>query len=336
MNAPSLLAASLLSIAAYDQSAGPGAAVLVMHRGQVLHRQGYGLADIAEGKRIDAKTRFNLASLSKQFTAMAAAILIEEKKLRLEDRVMDLLPGFPAYAREVRVRHLIHHTSGLPDYMKLCAGSGRATSRDVLEHLRGERALLFPAGSSHLYSNTGYVILALVIERASGTKFGDFLKKRVFVPLGMKGTFVEDPERLVAEHSVPDRARGYRVEGGKVALLDSNPCDSIFGDGAVYSSLEDLEKWWRSLELNVLLKKSALVFGSGTTDDGKPVDYGYGWKLESSRGFPHVFHTGSWTGYRNIVGYVPKDRLWVAILSNRTDIERTKLVNAIEDELRSR
>jgi CubicO group peptidase (beta-lactamase class C family) len=225
----------------YDRPDAPGMSLLVIKDGKVLFKKAYGLADVEAKVPNTTATNFRLASVTKQFTAMAVLILVERGKLRLDSRLTDLLPDFPAYGRDVTVRHLLGHTSGLPDAFDLApAGRGeQLRDRDLLEILRRQTAGEFPPGSRYRYSNTGYVVLGLIVEKVSGEPFAAFLKRNIFDPLGMSGTVAYEP----GGPAVPDRAYGHTPAGDGFRRTDQNRTSATLGDGGIYSSVEDLY-WW--------------------------------------------------------------------------------------------
>lgn len=303
---------------AFDRGRRPGAAVLVLREGRVLHRRGYGLADLDSREKITPRTTFDLASLSKQFTALAVAMLVERGKLGYDDPVRRHVPRLPAWAGEVTLRQLIHHTSGLPDYLDLVHKDTEApgTNADVVELLRGQRGLLFRPGTRHRYNNTGYVLLALAIERASGRSYGAFLRSQIFAPLGMQRTYVQ------GQPVVAPAARGYRRGPGGLGRYglarEATGGSAIVGDGGIHSCLDDLQRWALALQRGKLLRASTrrLALSRGRTRDGRAVNYGFGWWFERHAGREVAVHTGTWRGFKNVAAYVPDEKLWVFVLGN--------------------
>ncbi len=243
----------------------PGLAVLVRQDGKTVLARGYGVRDLRSRGRIDPATSFRLASVTKQFTAMAVMLLVHDGKLRYEDALTDVFPAFPAYGRAITIRHLLTHTSGLPDYEDLMAEAekGRAPiwtaehqirDDEVLALLRGETKGRFAPGTSWAYSNSGYVVLGLAVARVSGVPFGDFLHRRIFVPLRMKRTLAY----VEGEEEVPDRAFGHARDGAGFRQADQSPTSATLGDGGVYSSLEDLARWDEALQAHELLSPGAM------------------------------------------------------------------------------
>ena len=326
----------------------PGVAVLVRQDGKTVFARGYGVRSLRSRERVDAGTGFRLASMTKAFTATAVMLLVRDGKLRYEDALTDVLPAFPAYGRAITIRHLLTHTSGLPDYEDLmdAAGKGRAPywtpehqihDDEVLALLRGETKGRFPPGTSWAYSNSGYVVLGLVVARVSGKPFGDFLRQRIFTPLQMEGTLAYEKGR----NEVKRRAFGHTRDGGSFREADQSPTSATLGDGGVYSNLEDLAKWDEALRLNTLLSpawmKPALTpatladgspprwpagsRGGDDLDPGGPVSYGFGWFLDPWRGRPRMWHHGETQGFRSAIERFPDDRLTVVVLANRDDLD---------------
>ena len=330
----------------------PGVAVLVRLEGKTVFARGYGLRDLRSRDRIEPDTSFRLASVTKPFTAMAVALLVRDGKLRYEDTLSDVFPAFPAYGRTATIRHLLTHTSGLPDYETLMEAAEKdhaptwtpdrqIQDDEVLALLRGETKGRFEPGTSWAYSNSGYVVLGLAVARASGKPFADFLRQRIFRPLQMTHTLAYGKGR----DEVPERAFGHARDGSGFREADQSPTSATLGDGGVYSSLEDLAKWDEALRTKELLSPAwmkpaltpvTLADGSWThwppgpksgdnLDPGQPVWYGFGWLLDPWRGRPRMWHHGETTGFRTVMQRFPDDALTVVVLANRDDIEVREL-----------
>ena len=303
--------------AEYVKAGEPGAAVVVARGDDITFAAGYGLADLATGARVEPGTAFRLASVSKQFTAVAILTLAEESRLRLDDRLADILPDTPAYAGRVTVRHLLTHTSGIPDYEPLL-GSGdgpQVKDRDVLALLRGAKRLHFKPGSSWRYSNTGYALLALIVERVSGESFASYLRRRVFDPAGMPSAVAHE----AGVDTVARRAFGHTREGGTWRRTDQNRTSAVLGDGGIYASAEELAQWSAALDRNAIVSEA--TFRAATTpavlSTGVTTSYGYGWFLDSHRGHRRQRHEGDSIGFRTAIQRYPDDRLTVIVLVNR-------------------
>ena len=244
----------------------PGLAVLVRKNGRTVFARGYGVRDLKTRTPIDPRTRFRLASVTKQMTAAAIMTLVRDGRLRYEDTLTQALPGFPAYGSGVTIRHLLTHTGGLPDYEQLMENAEREKGTiwtpenqirddEVLALLEKETRGLFAPGTSWAYSNSGYVVLGLVAARAAGRPFGDVLRERIFAPLGMTRTLAYEKGR----NEVPDRAYGHTKENAGFRETDQSSTSATLGDGGVYSCLEDLAKWDEGLRTNALLSRAEIA-----------------------------------------------------------------------------
>lgn len=309
----------------------PGAALLVLRDGEPVVRRGVGLADLEAGAPVTPATNFRLASVSKQFTAAAVLLLAQDGRLRLDDPVRRWLPGLPASADGVTLHHLLSHTSGLHDYEDLMAPDfeGQVRDADVLCLLAGgapcaataaiPAAPYFPPGSAYRYSNSAYALLALVVERASGQRYPDFLRERIFAPLGMANTLAY----VNGYNQVPNRAYGHSADGDGWRRTDQSTTSAVLGDGGIYSSIDDMARWDAALYDDRLLSDAsrALAFSAQTTTPtGEPdvAAYGYGWRLD---GHGLAWHSGETMGFRNVILRWPAQRLTVLLLSNRNDPE---------------
>ena len=303
----------------------PGAAVLVIRDGLPVFRRAYGLADLERGVAATPATNYRLASLTKQFTAAAVLLLAEDGRLSLDDRVRSWLPSLPAAADAVTVRELLTHTAGLIDYEDLIPADAtqQVHDADVLRLLAGANRTYFTPGSAYRYSNSGYALLALVVERASGESFAQFLRERLFAPLGMAGTLAY--EAGVSE--VPRRAFGYSAAGGGWRRTDQSLTSAVLGDGGVYSSIDDLAKWDAALYDSRLLPQELLqqAFRPATATDDRQVAYGFGWRITGET----LWHSGETLGFRNVIVRWPRRHFTVIVLTNRDEPEPYQLALAI-------
>lgn len=305
----------------------PGAALLVLRDGQPLVRRAVGLADVAAGSPVTPASNFRLASVSKAFTAASVLLLAEDGRLRLDDPVRRWLPALPASADGVTLHHLLSHTSGLHDYEDLMAADfeGQVRDADVVP-LLAAGAPYFAPGTAYRYSNSGYALLALVVEQASGLAYPDFLRQRIFAPLDMSGTvaFVD------GVNTVPDRAYGHSAQGEGWIRTDQSSTSAVLGDGGIYSSIDDMAKWDAALYDDRLLSDAsrALAFSAQTrtaTGEDNVAAYGYGWRLDGGL----VWHSGETIGFRNVILRWPEQRLTVLMLSNRNHPEPYAAARAI-------
>lgn len=228
------------------QGSVPGLAVLVRQDGRTLFQRGYGVTDLRSATPIEAATNFRLASFTKQFTAMSVMLLVKDGKLRYDDPLTKVFPDFPAYGKTITIRHLLTHTSGLPDYEDVMeAGAQRWTPQDqirdeeVLKLLKAQTKPRFAAGTSWSYSNSGYVVLGLVVAKVSGMPFGEFLQQRIFKPLHMDQTLAY----VAGRNNVVHRAYGHAKQKDVFVERDQSSTSATLGDGGIYSNLSDLAKW---------------------------------------------------------------------------------------------
>ncbi|MET4728735.1 CubicO group peptidase (beta-lactamase class C family) [Lysobacter enzymogenes] len=308
----------------------PGASVLVLRDGRPLLRRGYGLAVLEDGIKATPQTNYRLASVSKQFTAAAVLLLAQDGKLGLDDPVRRWLPSLPKACDAITLRQILSHQSGLIDYEDVMPASFDADAHqmhdsDVLAVLEGQDRTYFAPGSGYRYSNSGYSLLALVVAKASGRGFAEFLRERIFLPLGMRDTVAY--ERGVS--SVAHRAYGYSYEHGRWQRTDQSPTSATLGDGGIYSSIDDLAKWDAALYDQRLLSDAsrALAFAAHTPTDAPDVGYGYGWRITGET----LWHSGESMGFRNVIVRWPQRRLTVVVLSNRNDPEPYRMALKIGD-----
>jgi CubicO group peptidase (beta-lactamase class C family) len=309
----------------------PGAAVLVSLGDDVVLCEGYGIADMTTAAPITPETAFRLASVTKQFTAMCVMLLRHDGRLSYDDRLTTLLPDFPAYGASITVRQLLHHTSGLKDYEDMMppGETTQVLDRDVLEMMKSAPGPDFVPGSQYHYSNSGYVVLAMIVERVSRARYAEFLRRRIFEPLGMNGSVAY--EKGVSE--VPRRAMGYKEENGAFHDADQSPTSAVLGDGGIYTSVLDYRKWDGALYTDQLVPQARLAeaLTPGTLSDGRPTTYGFGWMIDEDARRRVIFHTGSTSGFNNCVRRIPERRQLVVVLCNRRGEQSKQLALEIEE-----
>jgi len=322
----------------------PGAAVLVLKDGSTLFQRGYGVTDLRTRHQINPQTNFRLASVTKQFTAMAVMLLVHDGKQHYDDRLTDIFPDFPEYGKGISIRNLLNHTSGLQDYEDLAAQPDPTTAKrdgaqsqipqiqdtEVLELLKRQNTTKFTPGTKWAYSNSGYVVLGLIVARVSGKPFGQFLHERIFAPLKMNHTLAYQK----GQNQVAHRAYGHTKVGKQWVQTDQSPTSATLGDGGIYSSLEDLAKWDAALSRHTLLSAAEMrpaltpveiPGGSPEEPDGKPAKYGFGWFLNPHQGHARMWHYGETVGFRTAIQRFVDDQLTVIVLSNRSDVEAREL-----------
>jgi len=336
----------------------PGLAALVRKNGRTVFERGYGVRDLRSKAKIDGHTNFRLASFTKQFTAMAVMLLVHDGKLHYDDTLTEIFPDFPAYGNTISVRNLLNHTSGLPDYEDLMDALEKTTGpvwtpekqiqdAEVLELLKKEKIGKFAPGTSWSYSNSGYVVLGLIVAKVSGKSYGDFLQERIFAPLKVNHTLVFQK----GKNAVANRAFGHSKDGSALKETDQSSTSATLGDGGIYSNLEDLAKWDDALRNHSLLSEkefqpalSPVKLNDGSAphwprepnDDnlhpGKPVSYGFGWFRDPYQGHSRIWHTGSTVGFRTVIErFTEGDGLTVIVLCNRADLEPEKLALRVAD-----
>ncbi|HVF17649.1 MAG TPA: serine hydrolase domain-containing protein, partial [Steroidobacteraceae bacterium] len=276
-----------------------------------------GYADLESRELITASTNFRLASITKQFTSAAILLLSEAGKLTVDDRVHAWLPTLPGAAQPVTIRHLLTHTSGLIDYEDVIPESISAQlhDADVLKLLETQDRTYFAPGTGYRYSNSGYALLALIVEKASGETFASFLRAHIFKPLDMNQTLAHEE----GVSTVAQRAFGYSAKNNSWERTDQSQTSAVLGDGGIYSSIEDLAKWDAALYDDRLLKPSSLqaAFAPSTRTDDASVQYGFGWRITGET----LWHSGETSGFRNVIVRYPRRRLTVIMLTNRNDPE---------------
>jgi len=311
------------------KSGEPGLAVLAIKPGRVLLMEGYGVANLANKEAITACTRFELASVSKSFTATAVLILQERGVLSIDDNVRKFIPELPQYSGgPLRIRHLLHQISGLTDYLQLEDVPKRNKSywvnADYLPAL-AKAPLDFPIGQKYEYNNTNYMLLGLLIERAAKKPFGEFLREAIFAPAGMKSTFVYSGPASIPANAAPpcNDAVGYESESKKwVASWGfppgyRQPDHLEVGDGAIWSNLEDMANWDTAVRTHKLIKPATMKLA--LTDSSKKKGYGLGWQLyrENDGSLYGFGHDGYWEGFNTLYyNYLTKEHT-VVLLSNR-------------------
>ena len=295
----------------------PGAAVVVAVGDSIVFARGYGLADIEHGVAVTPSTSFRLASVTKQFTAAAILTLAEDGKLRLDDKLGDLLAEVPAYARDVHVRHLLTHTSGIPDYEPILGSDDgpQVKDRDVLALLHRADKLYFAPGTSWRYSNSGYALLALIVERVSGQRFASYLRQRIFDRAGMPTAVAHED----GVDTVAHRAYGYSHNAAGWLRTDQSRTSAVLGDGGIYASAKELAHWSDALDRNVVLSEATFREATApvTLPSGASTSYGFGWFLDELLGHRRQRHEGDSIGFRTAIQRYPDVRLTVIVLVNR-------------------
>lgn len=302
--------------------------ILVARSGTILYRKAFGKANFQTGSDFTLETPSNIGSVTKQFTAISIMILGERKKLSYDDPVSKYISEFSrsAHFSTITLRHLLTHTSGMPDYGDLGIDDSVLDQRGLIAALLNKEGSFAAPGLKYRYSNPGYALLAIVVERVSGKHFGEFLKQEIFQPVGMSSTFLYDtPKR-----KTPQVALGYDQFGG----IDDGGPTAIPGDGGIYSTVDDLFKWDQALYTDRLVHQSTLseAFTPGRVQEGTS-GYGFGWNVEEVGGSKYLWHTGSSAGFRAFIGRRLADRLTIIMLTNKGNSKRQDINTTIQNIL---
>lgn len=300
------------------RSSGFNGTVLISRFGFVLYENSFGHKRGPQSEEINLETSFQVASISKTFTAAAVLMLQEEGLLSINDSVATHIPEFPY--PNITIRHLLTHTSGLQNYLwlleRLWNRSDLPDNEDVLNlFVRAKRPLNFTPGQHFEYSNTGYVFLGLLIERVSGISYSEFIHQRIFNPLGMTRSYVYDLHRNT---KIENRAYGFRQSRGQISRIPDDIADGPLGDKGIFSTVRDLFKWDQAIYSNALLPAEVWrqAFTHARLNNNNPINYGHGWRLQPFLDTTIVHHPGRWRGFRTSLKRFPHDQSTIIVLSN--------------------
>lgn len=312
-------------------TATPGASVLIWQNGNIAFAKGYGLANTDEKIPIEPKTNFRLASITKQFTAFSILLLENEGKLSFDDKLTNFFPDFPKYGTEITIKEILQHTSGLLAYEDFVDDTVtvQLKDKDVLSILMKQDSTYFKPGTEHRYSNSGYAILALIVEKLSCKTYAQFLKERIFTPLKMNNSVAY--ENGISE--VESRAYGYANIDSEFVFTDQSLTSAVLGDGGIYSSTLDMVKWNNEIDNSTLLPKENFeqAFKKLVLPNGEVVNYGFGWRLDPYRNFERPYHTGSTSGFSNMFMKIPKLDLAIIVLMNVRDYDAKGYAEKVAD-----
>ncbi len=304
----------------YAKPGSPGCSVSVARDGKLLFAKGYGYADLEHNVAITPDTLFYVASVSKQFTGISIGILIQRGVVRLDDDVRKWVPEVPDFGSTVTVSHLVHHTSGVRDFLGLQGLAGYPedeplSEREFLAMMSRQKALNFAPGDEHLYSNSGYALLAIIVKRATASSLKAFASKEVFAPLGMTTSRFRDDHT----EPIPNRAIGYAPRNG--GFRQSVPTFDVVGDGGLFSSARELAMWDPTDLPSTVGQRglAKLLSEPGTLNNGTPVPYAMGLRIDTYRGLPILRHGGSYGGYQTDVTRFPGNRMGVTVLCNQSN-----------------
>ncbi len=317
----------------WDSPTSPGCALGVVKDGAFIYKRGYGMANLENNIPISPTSVFDIGSTSKQFAATSIVLLAQKGKLSIDDEVKKYIPELPDYGKPITIRHILTHTSGLRDYPSLMELAGyqleTATGRqEALDIISKQKALNFNPGDEWLYSNTGFFLASVIVERVSGQTLNQFAIENIFAPLGMKNTIFLDDHTLI----IQNRAVGYEPrESGGFRTSMSNWEQT--GDGAVQTSVEDL-KLWDDNFYNPKVGGPALIQALttvGKLNNGESVDYGLGLSVAKYKGLDRVSHGGAWAGYRAELARFPKEKLSIICLCNAGPLNPSGLAMQVAD-----
>jgi CubicO group peptidase (beta-lactamase class C family) len=321
--------------AQWDKPNSPGGMLAIIRYGKIIYERGYGSADLEHNVSISPETVFNIASTSKQFTAMSILLLARQGKISLDDDIRKYVPELPNYDSPITVRQLIHHTSGLRDYLGLMALAGVRQEDyydqdDVMELMVRQKHLNFKPGSEFLYSNTGYVLLSLIVKKASGKSLREFADENIFQPLGMKHTHFQDDQT----ETIPNRAIGYSVgEGGTFRISERG--NDIVGDGNLYTTVNDLLLWDQNFYDNRLNQEDkdliSQLITPGALNNHEKIQYAFGLYIANYKGLITASHSGTIPGYRSEMIRFPEQGFSIICLANVSNLNSGKLASQVAD-----
>ena len=305
----------------------PGVALGIVSHGKVVAAKGYGYSNVELQVPVTPETLFQSGSVGKQFTAAAIMLQVEDGKLALDDSITKYFTDAPRTWQPITVRHLLTHTSGIADYTDQGFDFRRDYTEEELAKIAYKLPLQFKPGARWHYSNTGYLLLGILVHKVSGQFFGDVLKDRVFTPLGMKTA------RVISEEDViPNRAAGYRLDKGELKNQEwVAPSLNRVGDGSLYLSMLDYIAWDRGLRAGAVLQPASWkqVYTPVRLADGKTFHYGFGWEVEESKGAPLYHHGGAWQGFLTYIARYLGDDLTIVVLTNSADAVPERIVDGI-------
>ena len=318
----------------YTKAGSPGCALAVYRDGKIILTKGYGLANIEEHVSITPQSVFDIGSTSKQFTATSILLLEKRGKLSVSDDVRKYIPELPDYGQKITILNLLNHTSGLRDYLTLMDLAGInidsvTTDDDALQIITRQKALNFTPGSEFLYSNTGFFLLSVIVKRVSAKSLHEFAAENIFNPLGMVHTQYRDDHTAL----ISGRALAYDPKENKNGYTLNVSYFEQTGDGAVHTSVEDLQKWDENFYSGQIGGKGFLaeIQEQGKLNSGKVLDYAKGLSINDYRGLHTVSHGGSWGGYRAELLRFPEQHFSVACLCNRGDANPSKKAHDVAD-----
>lgn len=324
----------------WNKKGSPGCAIGVIKDGEFLYKKGYGMANLDYDIPITPQTVFRIASVSKQFTTFSVMLLVKEGKIHLDDDIRKYVPEMPDYEKIITIRHLIHHTSGIRDcyelfYLKGYTNFGMdfLTNKIIIDILSQQKVLMFLPGKGCSYTNSGYILLTIIIERVSGKKLRQFTEEFIFKPLGMAHTHFQDDRTII----VKNRATGYsQAFDGTYKINETN--FHIVGDGGLFTTIDDFQLWEKNFYyptvgdrkiFEQMITPGLLNNGNGAQEFG--LDSAFGLFIGEYRGLKKISHGGAWVGFRSYMLRFPKYKLSIILFSNLAQLLRTELSRRIAD-----
>ncbi|BAZ22095.1 beta-lactamase [Kalymmatonema gypsitolerans NIES-4073] len=319
----------------WDKPDSPGCAIAVIQNGEIIYQRGYGMANLEYNIPISLNSVFDIASNSKQFTAMCIVLLATQNFLNLDDELQKYIPEIPQYTHSITIRHLLEHTSGLRDYLILMFFAGmifenKYLNEEIIALIARQKSLNFEPGTEQLYCNSGYILLAEIVKRVSGKSLRVFAQENIFAPLRMKNTHFHDNFKEI----VKNRANGYAPKDGGGFQIDMSFHD-FCGDGQLYTTIEDLLLWDRNFYHNILGGYGQDLIEEVTTprklNNGEVISGSFGLQIGNRGGLKTIRHGGSWTGYQSDFIRFPERQFSVICLANLSTINPTKLAFQVAD-----
>ena len=317
----------------WDKPDSPGAALAVTRDSEIIYKRGYGMANLEYDIPITPTTIFDIASVSKQFAAFAITALAHDGKLSLDDDIRVHLPDLPDFGNTITIRHLLHHTSGLRDWVQslVIAGVGMEdviSFKHILKMARHQKVLNFEPGAAFLYSNTGYNLLAEIVETVTGDSFREWTDTHIFKPLAMANTHFHDDHQMILKN----RAYSYQTvenSGFKHAVNNT----TALGSSSLYSTVEDLAKWILNFDDTRIGEQTVIeqMHQRGVLNNGEQIDYAFGLNIGEYRGLKTVGHSGSWRGFRSHLMRFPDQKFGVVILCNLDTFNPLGLAEKVAD-----
>ena len=298
------------------QSDEPGAVFMVAKAGKPVYRKAFGKANIELNVDMNTEAVFQIGSMTKQFTAVAIMMLMEEEKLNVNEEITKYIPDYPTHGEKITIHHLLTHTSGIKDFTRMKSIMNIAkkdlSPKELVDFFKNE-PMDFTPGEKFLYNNSGYVLLGYIIESVSGMTYEDFIEKNIFQKICMKDSrYASDRE------VIKNRAYGYQQSDEKIINKRNISFNVIYSSGALMSTADDLLKWQNALNKNLLVseKTKEQIFTNYTLNNGEKINYGYGWHLKEINGFPSREHGGSIFGFKSMGVYIPEKDIYVVGLTN--------------------